>query len=249
MHHLAAFFSTTLSTTANTDLPALTDDILNIQNNHFLPGENMQLLWASAGAATLNRCRLTSATLRQVSPPFIRPINNALVPSNFMQVADYRQNPFTVRGLEELAAEATSDIAMGNEDGWALIGLSPGMTPVPAGDIYTMRGTSTTAATADTWTTITTTFADTIPQGRFACVGLEVIGAAGIGARLIFDNQIWRPGCVLPATIDDTMPSLFRKGRLGQWGVFETFSMPRVQVLSTAATAVWDVYLDLVRIA
>ena len=113
--HMSAYASTTLSTTANTDIAAVQDDILAISNNHFLPQKDYDLVFAYAQSATLNRVRLVSPTNRQVTLPFLRPVNAGATPATDPNVADYRSTPFGIQALEELALEATSDIAMGNE--------------------------------------------------------------------------------------------------------------------------------------
>lgn len=247
MFHTAAYFTASLSTTANFDVPALGDDVLTISNSHFLPQQDLDLVAAAAMSANLNRARLVSPSNRQVTLPFIRPINAAAIPATQQEIPDYIENPFRIRGLEELALEASSDIAMGNEDCNALVWLTPGLRIAPRGNIFTMRGTSTTAAVADTWTSLTMTWADILPQGEFAVLGLEVIGAGGIAGRLILEGQTWRPGCLAMATVGLQAPVIFRKGLLGDWGRFRSTSMPIPQVLCNTTTAVWTVYMDIVR--
>lgn len=247
MHHLLAF-EEAIGTTANTDLDAIPDDIITRQNDHFFPSVDLQLIFASAMSATLNRARIVSPTLRQVTPPFIRPVIPAAVPADNDEPADYTQYPFRLPRLEELAIEASSDIAMGTEQCLAFLGVTPGLQPTPSGNIFTIRGTSTTASVALTWTTLTTTWADTLPDGRYAVVGLEVIGATQAAARLIFEEQIWRPGSLAQTAVGTQGSRLFRKGRLGVWGTFNNYAFPQIQVLNTAAVSVHTAYMDIMRI-
>lgn len=246
--HVLAF-EEAIGTTADTDLDAINDDIITRQNDHFFPSEDLQLIWASAMSATLNRAKIVTPSLRQVTPPFIRPIIPAATPATDDEAADYSAYPFRLSRLEEIAIEASSDIAMGTEQALAFLGVSTGMVPTPAGNIFTIRGTSTTASVALTWTTLTTTWADTLPDGRYAVVGLEAIGATQAAARLIFEEQVWRPGCLGATAVGNQSDSLFRKGRLGVWGAFNNYAFPQVQVLNTAAVSVHTVYMDIMRIA
>ncbi len=238
-----------IDNTANTDLDAIPDEIITRQNDHFFPSEDMLLLWASAMSANMNRARIVSPTLRQITPPFIRPIIPAAVPASDDEAADYRDYPFRLTRLEELAVEATSDICMGTEQALAFLALSAGQVPTPAGNIFTIRGTSTTTSVALTWTTMTTTWADTLPDGRYAVVGLEAIGATLGAARLTFEEQIWRPGCLGATAVGNQSDDIFRKGRLGIWGTFNNYAFPQVQVLNTAAVSVFTWYMDIMRIS
>jgi hypothetical protein len=248
MFHTCAY-TLALGTTANTDVPALNDDILAISNSHFLPQRDYDLVYASAMAATLNRARIVSPTNRQITLPFIRPAIAAALPPANPNVANYIANPFRIRGLEELAIEATSDIAMGTERCNVILGLSTGYDPPPRGDVFTLRGTSTTAAVANTWTTITMTWADILPAGTYACLGLESIATNQVASRLIFENQVERPGCLGAATLGLQCWESFQKGKLGVWGRFKSTRMPIVQVLNNSTDAVHTIYMDLVRIA
>lgn len=245
--HMAAY-TELLGTTANTDIDALTDDIITITNAHFQPQRDYDLVFAHVQSATLNRVRLVSPSMRQITVPFIRPITLATLPATDPNVADYRSNPFRIRALEEFAMEATSDIAMGTERFTGLVGLSSGLTPMPRGDVYTFRGTSTTAAVANTWTTLTTTFADILPAGSYVVVGGDYVATNAIAFRLNFENQIERPGGLGFATLGLRSHWMFYKGGLGIWGMFTSTRNPIVQVLNNAADAVHTIHLDIVRV-
>lgn len=246
--HLSCYASTTLSTTANTDIPAISDQIIAISNNHLLPQVDYDLVAAYAQSATLNRVRLVSPSNRQVTLPFLRPVNAGATPATDPNVSDYRANPFRIQGLEELALEATSDVAMGNETFVGGVFLQDTYVPPPKGNIFTLRGTSTTASVALTWTDLAVTWADTLPDGDYVCVGLEVVGATEIFARLIFENQTMRPGGVCSVLVGSRTHAMFRQGGLGSWGKFKSTRMPIVQVLNTAAVSTHTVFLDLIRV-
>lgn len=246
MFHTVAF-QASLAATADTDTPAVTDNIMLIQNNHFVPQQDMQILYAYAGAVTLLRSKFTSPTLRQYSPPFIRPIDTAASPSSRTPIADYRDYPMTIKALEELAVQST-DSAAGPNVCNVIVGLqySPNI-PAANGQIITMRGTGTTTVTANAWSAAAITWADTLPAGNYQCVGLSGFSATGIAARLIFDQQYFRPGAVIGAN-DSIIPHhMFLKGGLGVWGNFTANRMPNVEMFCTSADTAQTVYLDLVR--
>ncbi len=245
--HTAAFFASVV-TAVETVLPPVQDDILNIQNGRFLPSRTRDLIYAAAMSTDLQRAFFTSPKLRQITLPFIRPIIDGAVPFSLNEVADYRKNPLSFPGVEEFSVSALNDAAVGPEDTTVVFGMSEGFTPMIRGDIFTMRGTGTTTTIANAWTTCPITFADTLPVGDYAVVGLEAIGVTCQAARLIFGGQEIRPGCL--GQIDDggTGPKMFRKGGLGEWGRFNTIDLPQVQFLTGGIDTVQEIYMDIIRV-
>jgi len=249
MFHTAAYITTLLAQAANFDTPALSDDILAISNNHFLPQRDYDLVAAYVQSTTLNRARLVSPTNRQITLPFIRPTSANTTPPSRVPLADYRDNPFRVEGLEELALEMSSDLGAATEVGLGVVFLETGRRPAPRGQVFTLRGTSTTTAAVNLWTTLAMTWADALPVGRYAIVGMEVIGATEIAGRVILEGQYERPGCIAGVLVGGITHPMFQKGGLGLWGEFVSTRMPIVQVLNLAAVAVHTVYLDIIKIS
>ena len=248
MFHTVANF-VALANVANTNVPPVADGIMAISNAHFLPQDDMNLLYSYSSALTLLRTRLVSPSNRQITLPFIRPITSVLLPVTDPNIADYRGNPFRLRGLEEFAFEST-DSAAGPNNHYVISGLAKsGMEPAPRGDVFTLTGTSTTAAVASTWTQLAVTWADILPQGRYACIGLECIATNQIAARLTFENQWERPGAVCAVAEANRPHVMFQKGGLGVWGRFTSTRMPIVEVLNDGTDNAHRVYLDLVRIS
>lgn len=230
-----------------TDVTPVADSIMTVQNSHFLPQRDMFMLYASYQALGATRARFISPSLRQVTTPWVRPTSVAIVQGVEAHVADYRANPLRVRGLEELQFEALQ-----TSGGAAVVvgiaGLADGMvTPMPAGDVYPMRGTATTILTAGAWTLATVTWQDTLPAGSYACVGFGYFGTTALAARLIFEEQVWRPGCIGAGLVSSQQHPIFRYGGLGVWGRFNSNRMPNVEFLANAADTTQEVYLYLVR--
>lgn len=244
--HLAAY-SASVANTGNVDMAAIADQMLTIQNGHFLPQEDMNLLFAYAGSLTMQRTRIVSPTNRQITLPFIRPFNLALLPTNNPNVAWYAENPFRVKGLEELAVEVSQGGA-GAEVATVLLGLQKNFESVPRGDEFTMRGTGTTTAVANAWTNCTVTWADALPQGNYVCTGFEAIGTTMKAARLIFENQWDRPGCIGTAVAGNRQFWRFYTPELGAYGRFRSTRMPNVEILCNAADTAQEFYLSFVRV-
>jgi hypothetical protein len=247
MFHLSAFF-VSISTTADTDVPAVVDDILTIQNNHFVLQRPYQLLAGAAMSATISRAKLASPSMRQIASPYIRPLILAAKPPTNPNIWLLDHNPFIIPPFEEVQMQGTSAIAMGNENFTGLIWLADNITPLPIGNIIPLRITSTTAAVANAWTSIALTFTDTLPSGVYAMVFSEHRSANGIAHRWIFSNQLERPGFMSMTNLTDRLPYAQAKGQFGVMGRFRSNDLPRLQVMCNAADASHEVYAHIVRV-
>lgn len=248
MFHALAYFEA-LGTTADTDIAPVSDDVFLIQNSHFVPQMDVKLIAAAVMSATLSRVKIATPKTRQVVNPFLRPLIEAAIPPDNPGVVDYRSNPFGLKGLEEISILATSAVAMGTENFTALLLVGSGVDASPAGDIFTMRGTSTTTAVVNSWTQISMAWSDTLPQGTYACVGLQHESAGAQASRLIFYGQQFRPGALSVNALSRRSHPMFTKGGLGVYGRFIQTAMPLVEVLSNSADTSHEVYLDLIRVA
>lgn len=246
MFHLAAY-TASIANTTDLDVAALTDDILTIQNSHFVLNQRMSLLAAFAASATLSRAKLASPSMRQIAPPWIRPINVALLPAANPNVWILDYNPFQIPPFEELQMQVTSGVAM-TERFTGLIWLADQITPVPTGNVIPLRWTSTTAAVANAWTSLAITFADTLPSGIYAMVMSEAQSTNAIAHRWIISNQLYRPGYLSFAALGSRTPYAMARGQFGNMGVFRSNDLPRVQVLANAADAAHEGYLHVVRV-
>ena len=247
MFHTSAYLAAATAT-ANFDSTAIVDNIMQIQNGHLVPQMDMLVVFAKLNGVTGLRGRITSPTIRQISPVFIRPIDAALLPATLTRPADWRRNPLRLKALEEVAVEVTNSAA-GPNNMYTVLGLANApIGPIPNGDVFSMRGTGATTVTASLWSQCTITWADTLPNGRYAVVGLNAFGTTAIAARLIFQETPWRPGCVAGATGVVIQDEMFRNGGLGVWGAFNNYAMPNVEFLCNAADTAQEVYLDLIRI-
>lgn len=248
MHHTCAYGASIADATL-ADVAAIPDAILAIQNGHFFPTRDYSLVYAfAAGASVINRARLVSPSMRQLTSPYIRPLNTGLTVASPQEAADYRSNPFRIRASEELAFEVMQTTG-GAAVVLGVLGLQTQFTPPPIGDIFTMRGSSTTAAVARTWTQIAMTWADSLPNGVYNIVGGRAISATGIASRLSLENQVERPGSISLATAAGTENDMFIRGGLGSWGKFTNQRMPIVEVFCNSTDAAHEYYLDFIRVA
>jgi len=246
MFHLGAYTLATFQNTANTDIPALQDGILVIQNNHFILPRDMKLYLAAAMSASLTRARLNSGTIRQINPAYIRPTAVTLLPPTDPNVMDLRDNPMVLAGAEEIQLEATGTSTV-NEVLTGLIAISPGITPMPQGNITTVRATSTTAAVANVWTPVQLTFETGLPVGEYAVVGCDYVATNALAFRLTFDNQFWRPGWQGMATTGLRPHYAQLWGGMGEWGRFTNYSLPRMEVLNNSTDSTHTFFLQVIK--
>ncbi len=249
-YHLAAYFAS-VDNSGDSDVAALTDGVLSIRNNHFVFAEPTMLTWAMAMSATLARARLSQPSFNVITRPYIRPIEQNAIPASLPGVADFHMEPFLLRTNEELAVEATTGAACG-ENFTTLVGLTVNPQPLPSGNIFSWRGTATATLVANTWTNIgTITWDNSLPEGDYAVVGGEFISTGAQAGRLLFPGTSvkWRPGAPGQTDVAGQTWHLFRKGGLGiEWGRFNAFALPQVEMLSNSADTAEEVYLDIVKI-
>jgi len=242
MFHICAY-SALAAQNVETDLTPVTDTILPIFNGHFFPQDQPQLLFAAAMATSISRARIQTPTLNQITNPFIRGVMGGLVPTSPAQIANYGNNPLPLKAREEIISFGTQT-GVGSLRTTVLLGLLFSQNPIAVGNQYTIRGTSTTAAVANVWTTLAITFQNQLPQGNYAVTGLQHQSANGQAARIIFLGGYYRPGSMSLAALTDYGHPLFRMGALGQWGTFRDNIMPNIEVLCNAADAAHEIYLD-----
>lgn len=245
MFHLLAHFGNLAA--GPVDVPAITDQIFSTRNNHYTPGEDLQLIAAAGLGDELIRVINNSARVRAINPPILMPITNAALWTSNPQINDFRNFPFLIKNSEELIWQAVNAVA-GPTDTWVLNWVRRAFTPAPRGEIYTLRGTSTTAAVDSAWTLINPTWDFQLPQGVYAVIGGAYYAAGSIAFRVVFDGQLYRPGGIGEA-VEGDMPWYGQlNGELGLWGTFDTVTLPQVEVLCNAATAVHTFQIQVIRI-
>lgn len=244
--HLAAF-TEAIDSTANNDVNFLTDEYLDIINSHARLRTPMNLYAAAAMSASLNRVRIDSPSIRLVGNPFIRPIMQNVTPDPDPDLMDITRNPFKLQVGEEIALQATAAPAM-TERFTGLLWLASGLTAVPAGDVYPVRWQSTTAATANAWSTLVMTLDQAIAPGDYAMVGSEHQSTNAIAHRWIVPDRPNRPGFLSTTDVANRTHKLLYQYGLGQWGRFPNTSLPQPQVLCNAADNAHVGWLYLIRL-
>lgn len=247
MFHLAGY-TASIDTTADSDVAAIVDSILSIQNSHFVLSQSMQLIAAAAMQATAGRAKLASPSMRQIASPWIRPIIAGATPGSNPNMWLLDQSPFTIPPYEEIQCQATGAQAMGSERFTACIWLQDVFRPCPVGNIIPVRFTSSTACVANVWTALTLSWGDTLPSGQYAMVLSEHHSAAGQAHRWIFPNQLYRPGFLSFTAGTQRHPYAISKGQFGLMGVFRSNDLPRFEALANGTDSTHVGYAHVVRV-
>ena len=246
MFHLTGY-SSSVTLPTNVALAGLVDPALSraVTSSAYVFAERLRLYAGIYIAAGATRARINSPTLRQVNPPFLRPVNRGAGVLAGFEIPWFGDQPLWLPAQEEVAPEVSGDTAVA-ERATVLLWLSPGIQPVPAGQIITLRGTAAITAVANAWTLGAITFDQALPSRQYAVVGGECIGATVLGFRLAFPNQLYRPGSLGAAALTSVIDWRLMTRRMGLWGRFLNTAPPQLEILCTAADATQEVYLQIV---
>lgn len=247
MYHVMAHYNSTFGITLS-DLSPVSDDIISVQNNHFLPSTDLKLFGGYFSAADLSVIQLATPKTRQVVPPYLIPLQAAALPGDRPNWVDMRDNPFLLRAVEEIQVLATVGGA-GAEPIYGLLFAGYSLDPIPAGDLYTLHGTATTAGVVGSWVSLSITWDQTIPAGRYAMVSSQVRSTNAVAHRWIFKDQVLRPGFLSQNAVGDYIDPYWYRGGFGVMGYFTTTTYPTCQVLCNAADASHDIIMTFVRVS
>jgi hypothetical protein len=229
------------------ELNAVADEHLTVSGKDItIPIGLPNVIALMASGATLSRARLVSPSLRSLFLEEIQPFANsaALTPTGEdHEIVERFANPIPLVESEKLNAVVTCGTS-----GCVVAMLADApITPV-TGNIRTLRATASIADSAGAWASGTLSLAQTLPAGRYQVVGLRVVDAYGIAARLIFVGQPWRPGVPCAPSILSRNDQNFRLGRAGVLGEFEFDQPPQLEVLSIGTGTSQEVFLDLIQV-
>jgi hypothetical protein len=138
----------------------------------------------------------------------------------------------------------------------------PALAAAPAlngnGMFTVAHATATTTLTANAFTQVTPVLDNALPAGVYALVGARVMSAKALAFRIAPINEpLWRPGGMAvqaPTQLDFPNQRFVNplNGMISPWGTWLTFyqnNVPNVQIFSTAADTVEDMWFDLIKIS
>jgi hypothetical protein len=247
MYHMLAYSSNTFGVT-NFDMIPAQDPVFTIQNGHYLPNipYNLYLAWLSG--TLMSAIQLVTPTSRQVVPPRLYPINATTLPADRPHYYDRRMQPWILNAIEEISMQVNLGGAA-NAIATALLAVGTSLDPIPPGNIWSYHGTATTAAVAQAWTQVAITWDQTIPAGTYVVIGSQHQSTNAIGHRIIFKDQVMRPGFTSLTSLTNVSFPDYYYGGMGALGKFTTTTLPFVEVYCNAADAAHDIVLNMVKVA
>lgn len=215
----------------------------------FISPEKGSLVAAFSIGQNMTRTRLNIPSLRMVGLPSLTPINTGTTVPSPVNICRVEEGKIIIPPVEPISFEVTSPGAVGENPIGVFFSVFK-FQPTPPGTVFRVRGTTTIAGVINTWQNGGITLDQPLQQGRYAIVGLDVVAANVIAARLVFAVGGYRPGCLARNGVASIMHPYFTDGRLGVYGEFTNSNVPNLEILLGAggASASQEVFLDLVRL-
>lgn len=228
---------------------ALADAHVRVEgDNIIVPGWAPNLMGYYAWGADITDGRLLSPSLRTLANLDIRPHDHADEPTSDPPFHDLFDTPIPLEPSESLTFQGAEDNAAAG-DMACFAWLGDAVVAAPAGRLFTILATETiTALTVDVWNNRSFTFDQTLPAGRYACVGARA-QAAGLRAfRFVPVGEYARPGALGFDGDGDIEPSRFRYGKAGVWFEFEHDQPPTIDLMSLSADTALEIWMDLIQV-
>ncbi|MDD5511565.1 MAG: hypothetical protein PHI12_12255 [Dehalococcoidales bacterium] len=216
------------------------DDVL-------VPSFAPNLAGVFAIGATISGAQISSPTLRKALLYDISPLNVGAEPVVRPYLHDRFTNPIALTPGEGLRA-LVSEGAAGAEQESVFVWLQSEFEDIPAGEILTVKTTSTTTLTAYQWSLCKMDFTQQLEAGTYAVVGVKAISAGAIAARLVMPGSEFRPGVIAGDAEGDVSVNAQRYGAHGVFGTFEHTFPPQVEFFSSSADTSETVYMDLIKL-
>ena len=227
---------------------ALADPHVRVEgDNIIVPAWAPNLMGLYAWGKDLTLAQLVSPSLRRLANLDISPLDKADEPTSNPPFHDFFDVPIPLEVSEALTFQGAEDFTDGGEMA-CFAWLGDAITPAPAGKIFTVRSTQIiTALTIDVWNNRAFTLDQSLPAGRYACVGARAQGAGLRAFRFVVVGESHRPGAIGFDADGDIAPARFRNGRAGAWFEFEHNAPPTIDLMSLSTDAAVNIWLDLIQ--
>lgn len=249
MFHLAAWFQSIDPAGALTAINAVREEMLFTSTVDLRVPESLPTIIGQAALlndASAARAQVQSPSLRAFANLDVEPIVPAAVFGSPPESLFHPDSPILVAIDEALNFAVQSDPAAPAAH-YGLVWLADKAQEPVRGNIFTVRATSAIAQSTSLWVNGNLVFSQTLPAGRYRVVGMRARSTDAVAARLVFPEQVARPGVPVLNAIGDNDPWSFRYGNAGVFGEFPHTNPPTVDVLGGAAAAQTYMF-DLIRV-
>lgn len=249
MHTIIAFSESQDPGGVFVKMAGVPDQHVKVQGDGiWIPDFNRILGGIACIGSTGGEARVVSPSLRRMNPYYIQPVNMALFPGTNIVHNVSGNSAITLDINESLECENNSDPAAGEQQTVGVVLAPSALSPIQ-GEIFTVNATVTIALIAGQWSFGEIDFIDELPVGTYGVVGMSVVAATAVLARMVPVGLAYRPGGPAMNAQNDAGYEMFRNGNLGEWFKFDSVQPPGIEILSSAAagSATYQIYLDLMR--
>lgn len=236
-HHLLALGGLAQDYSAGlVTVPVIADVLIRTQSNIIQLSDDWAVFAARLAGTGLTRFRLSSAQSRIRGFPNLDPMSATVLPGDLPSFADLRDQPINLYNGENVTLQATNGGAQTTIGCLFMTRDQPNYNQPPAG----LRWISFTApgiGTVNTWSQPTNVVLDDdLEAGWYEVYGLRFYEATTYFARLIFKDQVERPGCIANQSKTQRPFDTFVPG-FGLMGKFQSITPPFIEVVANAAAA------------
>lgn len=237
---------------ASANLVALA--LQNFTNDNVAPGPSWlphfpaKLVAASGFGATMSDLRVSTPLILQTNQMILRPWNIGIVPVTDYNLCNLKDFGITFNTFENVQPVSSNSNAGATDDQWCVMWFSDGRFEKPSGVDMIIELTSATTVTANAWTRCALTPVQTLPNARFSVLGMDVVSATGICARLNIPGWAsggnpMSPGCIPLPTIGLRQAYPLYDQPFGQIGQFTNQTLPALEIFCKAADTSARVFL------
>jgi len=247
--HLLPWYTAALpDPSTNAALGAVTDPVFPIQSGKYLPGQDYFAMVGYVGTVGISQARVNQPSLLLPFYPQMDPLSGTVLPANLPPLQRFGPGGLPIYATESLAIEV-SETGGAATPAVGALWLSPRPWAMAPGQVRTLLATATVTCVAGSWVQGNMTLTSTLQAGTYQVVGLSAYGTNLLFARLIFSNQVLRPGVLAQQAIGEWNDETFRRGMCGVWGSFTNTTVPTVEFLSNAACTAQTLLIDVVKVA
>ncbi len=249
MFHLAAFQLSTDPAGALIAINAIREEQFQTNGVDFRVRAGLEFLLGEActiNDASLVRAQVQSPSLRTLANLDVEPLVNGLVFGSRPLSGFHPDVAIPLVADESVNFFVQSDpAAAAIHRGYLWFG--DGAQAPAKGSYFSMRATSAITLVTGQWVNGNLVFAQVLPTGRYQIIGMRATGTNLCAARLVFPEQVPRPGVLAGNAVTDLSDEVFRRGNAGVYGEFDNTVPPTVDCLGTVDAAQTYIF-DLVRV-
>lgn len=236
-HHLVALGGKALDASAGlVTAPFIPDNLIRASSNIMQLTDDWWIMGSYVGGVGLSRVRVSSARSRLFGYPNLVPVFSSTLGGSRPPINDMRDNPIKLYNGENVTIQVTNGAA---NNVIVLLNMTRD-TPnynINIPSVRKVRFTASLTSVEFTWGPESNiVLDDDLDAGTYGVFGCYVNEADAIASRLVFNNQVERPGSV-SIQADADVPSALAMGELGLWGTFESITPPFIQSMHVASAA------------